>query len=125
MYQMDPFFEWLDKQKTTENNTSYIIDNNIAVIYRPSFGIGWSSHDKHDHKRNCFLAMNGTLASLAETMNWSSVEALVKSRYPDMYLGAVEELRIHWMPKGTTFEITEHDGYEKIEIKGQNCFCAV
>lgn len=125
MYQMDPFFEWLDTQKDKEDaDASYIVDGEIAVVYRPSYGIGWSSHDSRDHKKNCWLAMNGQLARLVEAKNWPAVEALVKSRYPDMYLGTLENLRIFWISKGTTFEISEHDGYERIEIKGQDYFHA-
>ena len=86
--------------------------------------MGWSSHDSHDHKKHCWLAMSGQLARLVEAKDWPAVEMLVKSRYPDMYLGTVEGLRIYWMPKGTTFEISEHDGYERIEIKGQDYFHA-
>ena len=125
MYQMDPFFEWLDKQKAKENaNATYERDGEVAVVYRPSYGIGWSSHDSRDQKKNVFLAMNGQLARLVEAKDWPAVETLVKSRYPDMYLGTLEYLRIYWMPKGTTFEITEHDGNERIEIKGQDYFHA-
>ena len=96
MYQMDPFFEWLDKEKTAkETEARYIVDGEVAIVYRPSYRIGWSSRDSREHKRNCFLAMNGQLARQVEAQNGQAVEALVKTRYPDMYLGNVEDLKIY------------------------------
>lgn len=125
MYQMDPFFEWLDTQKAKEDDASYTQDGNVAVIYRPTYGIGWSSHEAHDPVRTRFLALNGKLARLVEAKDWTAVESLVKSRYPDMYLGSVDALRIQWVKRGTVFDITERDGYESINIKGSDLLQAV
>ena len=37
MYQMDPFFEWLDTKKANKDaDASYTINNEIAIVYRPS-----------------------------------------------------------------------------------------
>ena len=125
MYQMDPFSEWLDKNKVKDDaEARYVVNDEVAVVYRPSYGSGWSSHDSRSHKQNCFLAMNGQLARLVENKNWTGVESLVKERYPEFYLGNLEDLRIRWVPKGTTFEIENYDGLERIEIKGEDFFHA-
>ncbi len=121
MFQMDPFFEWLEQQNP---DASHVVDGQVAVVYRPAYGIGWSSHG-HDNKKARFLALNGRLARLVEAKDWVGVEALVKARYPDMYLGSVDALRIQWVNQGTLFEITERDGYETIHIKGQDYLQAV
>lgn len=124
-YQMDPFFEWLDRQAAAKAmDASYIVDGQVAVLYRPQYGIGWSSHPRDPaHKK--FLALNGQLARLVEAKNWEKVTELVQSRYPDSYLGSVELLQICWMPVGSLFEITEHDGYEQIEVKSNDFLLAV
>lgn len=121
MYQMDPFFEWLDNQNAkNEENATYTRDGEVAIIYRPEYGIGWSSNDSGNTKKTQFLALNGQLARLVESKDWVGVEALVKSRYPDMYLGTLDCLRLYWVPKGTTFEINAHDGKERIDIRGED-----
>ena len=126
MYQMDPFFEWLDRQKAKENsNASYERDGEIAVIYRPAYGIGWSSYHTRNSEMTRFFALNGQLARLVEAKDWKGVEELVKLRYPNLYLGDVDQLRLYWMPKGTTFDILERDGYERIDIKGDDLLQAV
>lgn len=121
MFEMDPFFEWLDTQKPEE---SYNVNGLVAVVYRPEYGIGWSSHDK-DNKKTKFLSLNGQLARMVESKDWKGVEELVHSRYPDMYLGSLENLRIEWLDQGTIFEITEHDGYESIHINSREYMQAV
>lgn len=121
MFEMDPFFEWLDKQKP---DASYVVDGRVAVVYRPAYGCGWSSHDASGEQAR-FLALNGQLARLVEAKDWSSVETLVKSRYPNMYLGTIEELRLYWLDQGTVFDITEHDGYETINIQYRDFLQAV
>ena len=43
--------------------------------------------------------------------------ALVK--YPDAYLGGLEELQVRWLPQGTQFRVNEFDGNEELDIKEQ------
>lgn len=117
MYQMDPFFEWLDSQKNTD--ARYVIDGNVAVMYRPAFGIGWSTQDA-DPEQSKFMALNGGLARLVEAKDWQGVESLVNSKYPNVHCSDLQALRIEWIKKGTLFEITEFDGCEKIRIRSND-----
>ena len=114
MFQMDPFFEWLDKQ--TQLNTPFERDGDVAIVYRPSYGMGWSSYVGTSVKNPQWFATNGVLARLVEAQDWNAVRALVESKYPGQYLGTLENLKITWLPKGTVFEILEHDGCERIEV---------
>lgn len=124
-YQMDPFFEWIDKQAQRKAaDASYIVDGQVAVLYRPEFGIGWSSYPR-DKAQQKFLALNGQLARLVEAQQWDQITPLVHARYPDMYLGDVNKLRIRWMPVGSLFDITERDGYETINVKDNDFLLAV
>lgn len=37
-------------------------------------------------------------------------------KYPDQYLGGVDDLTVKWIKQGTQFRVTEYDGSESLEF---------
>ena len=46
-------------------------------------------------------------------------EAIARIKYPDAYLGGLQDLRVKWLRQGTRFRIDEHDGNELVVINGE------
>lgn len=89
-------------------------DGKIAVLYSPGYGAGWSTWNSSCANREQ-LAMD---ASIVNAYLEGGAEEAIKAAlklFPDMYTGGGDKLQVQWVPKGTTFEITEYDGYETIE----------
>jgi hypothetical protein len=38
-------------------------------------------------------------------------------KYPGMYLGGMDTLRVEWIPVGVQFKIHEYDGSESLEYR--------
>jgi hypothetical protein len=52
---------------------------------------------------------------LVEQEKWEELRAFVVLKYPEIYVGGLEDLQIEWMPEGTQFQVNEYDGSESIE----------
>ena len=90
-----------------------IKDRKVAVLYSPGFGAGWYSWNK-EHKEMLFdpNIVHWVLADKKENI---SAYAILK--YPDTYLGGLEDLTVIWIPEGTAFRVDEYDGSESVEVK--------
>jgi len=90
-------------------------DGLVAVLYSPGFGAGWSTWASSDIREQ--ILFDPGLVDLVENEKWEEAQAYATLKYPEFYAGGLEDLQIKWIPQGTQFQITEHDGYESIETR--------
>ena len=96
-------------------------DEQVAVLYSPGFGAGWSTWQEEANVRQCML-FDPQIADIVDqgAADWQErVEAIARIKYPDAYLGGLQDLRVKWLPVGTQFRVLEYDGNESIEINGE------
>lgn len=102
-----------------------IRDGNVAVLYSPGYGAGWSTWAHGNF---------GNWAVFApEVVEWveqgkpggtERLEEIVKSIHGDTYVycGGGMDLEIEWIPVGTKFKIDEYDGSESVVRLGEISF---
>ena len=94
-----------------------IRDGNVAVLYSPGFGAGWSTWT--EGKLAEFVTFDERLVEAAESSkDYTYVEQLLQTIFGEklgyMYTGGWSDIKIMWLPVGTIFEINEYDGSESI-----------
>lgn len=93
----------------------------VAVLYSPGFGAGWSSWARSE---NCqpFLTMNKGLVELAlKGASEAEVEEYLAQELGEdvyIYTGGWDQIEVRFLNPGTAFRITEYDGSESIEDLG-------
>jgi hypothetical protein len=93
-----------------------IRDNQVAVLYSPGFGAGWSTWNT-ENESMLYHPMIVDIV-LSNEDDWQvKAEALASLIWPDAYLGGLQDLAVKWIPIGTLFKINEYDGSESIEYK--------
>ena len=94
-----------------------IQDGNVAVLYSPGYGAGWSSW-AHEPEIAEFLLFDRRLveAAKAEATQEEVSEFLQTIFGPDQYIhtGGWEKIKTAWVPVGAKFRISEYDGSESI-----------
>ena len=88
-------------------------DGKIAVVYSPGFGAGWYTWNQ-EHPEMIF---DPAVVDFVENKQAEELLAYAMLKWPDAYLGGIEDLRIQWVDKGSLFRINEYDGSETIEFK--------
>jgi hypothetical protein len=90
-----------------------IKDGKVAVLYSPRYGAGWYSWNT-EHKDLLFhpKIVQKVLDGKREEITDEFIQDLLGI---NIYTGGAEDLEVEWIAEGTAFEITEHDGYERIE----------
>ncbi len=88
-------------------------DGKIAVVYSPGFGAGWYTWNQ-EHPEMIF---DPAVVDFVENKKEEELLAYAMLKWPDAYLGGIEDLRIQWVDKGALFRINEYDGSETIEFK--------
>mgnify|MGYP000079222626 CR=1 FL=1 len=92
-----------------------IRDGLVAILYSPGYGAGWSTWNQEYPE----MVFDSALASLIEEEKYSEAEFYANLKWPDIYTGGLDQIRICWLPAGTEFRINEHDGSETIEVKNK------
>ncbi len=90
----------------------------VAVLYSPGFGAGWSTWA--DEKFQETMLFDADVVQAVLDGNREQAAALVEARFPGEYvcvLGAAN-LKVQWIPEGSSFEVEEYDGSESIHILG-------
>ena len=90
-----------------------IRDDKVAVLYSPGYGAGWYTWNR-EHEDMVF---DPVLATLIDEGKTAEAETYVTMRWPDVYVGGLEDLTVAWIPVGTAFTIDEYDGNESIQLK--------
>jgi hypothetical protein len=89
-----------------------IRDGKVAVLYSPDFGAGWYSWHNQEE-----LLYDPNIVHWLESNDHKKITSYMELKYPDVYVGALNDLTIKWIPIGTAFRIQEYDGNESIEFK--------
>jgi hypothetical protein len=85
----------------------------IGVVYSPGFGAGWYTWNT-EHPE---IVFDPTIVKYVETERWDELKVYMELKYPGMYLGGMDTLRVEWIPVGVQFKIHEYDGSESIEYR--------
>jgi len=90
-----------------------IRDGQVAVLYSPGYGAGWSTWNiEYNYKELIFDPGLVNLVSAGREQEEIVVYATLK--WPGAYLGGLSELAVKWVPIGTKFHIREEDGNEMV-----------
>jgi hypothetical protein len=87
----------------------YIKDGQVAILYSPGYGAGWSTWGVPE------LAYDKDLVEAYIKDDTEGLIAMAKIKYPDEYLGGADDVKIVWVSQGSTYRINEYDGSESIE----------
>jgi hypothetical protein len=88
-------------------------DGKVAVLYSPGFGAGWYTWN-YDYPEILF---DPAIVKFVEKNQFDELTTYVTLKYPDIYTGGMEDLKVEWIPEGTMFKVNEYDGSESIEYK--------
>ncbi len=109
-----------------------IKDGKVAVLYSPGYGAGW--HSWNTEHTECLFdpEIVGIVMQLPELGRRdrhgneasSKISDIAQSKWKDFYSGGARNLKVKWIEEGEKFEVTEHDGYESINVIGK-CTCLV
>lgn len=83
----------------------------VAVLYSPGFGAGWSTWNTEYPQ----LVFDPAIVKYVEQGELVKLAEYMALKYPDAYLGGMNDLSVSWIPEGTAFRINEYDGNETIE----------
>lgn len=97
----------------TKNIKKLIRNGQVAVLYSPGFGAGWSTWNQEVPE----LVFEPVIVDFVEKEQWEELTTYVTLKYPDLYDGGMRDLEIAWLDLGTEFRINEYDGSESVEVK--------
>lgn len=95
-----------------------IRDGNVAVLYSPGFGAGWSTWCYNSALIETLL-FHPLIVEKVESghENEITTEWLVEQfgkEFEDVCCRGVDQLEIEWLPEGTAFRVDEYDGFETV-----------
>ena len=95
-----------------------IRDGNVAVLYSPGYGAGWST-ECYDNDLAETLLFHPLIVEKVESghVNEITTEWLVQQfgrEFEGVYCGGANQLEIEWLPEGTAFRVDEYDGFETV-----------
>jgi hypothetical protein len=96
------------------NENRLIRDGLVAVLYSPGYGAGWYTVHYIEE-----LLYDPSIVLWVESDNRDKIEHYMALKYPDVYLGGLDNLSIRWVPEGTMFRLDEYDGSESISLKDE------
>lgn len=89
-----------------------IRDGQVAVLYSPGYGAGWYSIHYNEA-----LLFDPSIVTWLESKELDKIQNYMTLKYPDVYLGGLDELTIEWVHQGVKFRIDEYDGNEAVILK--------
>lgn len=88
----------------------------VAVLISPGFGGGWSTWATHcDSDVMLFDPIIAQM--LVDGADRDDIESIARVRYPDEFLGCIDDLEVRWVKQGAEFMVNEYDGSETISYK--------
>ena len=90
-----------------------IRDGMVAVLYSPDYGSGWYTWNQ-DYPEIMF---DPAIVKLVEENKFDELKTYVTLKYPNIFDGGMDDLKVAWIPEGAMFRINEYDGDESIELK--------
>ena len=103
----------------THNGKVYNTSGEVAVLFSPDFGSGWSSANPA-HAQACLFSPEVVLWVLngkksADCPDFATLFPAVDG--DDFYDGGARDLEVLWVPQGTKFRVSEYDGSESIQFE--------
>jgi hypothetical protein len=89
---------------------------NVAVLYSPGWGAGWSTWNGDLPE----LIFDSDLAKAVLRNDKDEVIKIAEELCPGGYFGGVDSLKIAFIEPGTLFRIDEYDGAESVVIFNRN-----
>ena len=90
-----------------------IVKGNVAVLISAGYGAGWSTWARENAEEMVF---DPDIAKAILDNDFAKAQTIAKAKYPDQYLGGLDDLVVGFVPIGTRFEINEYDGHETLRI---------
>ena len=93
----------------------------MAVLYSSNYGAGWSTWADSAYRQDCLF--DPWIADVILSEQYSPEEkqerisAYCAIKYPNMFLGGLEDLAVAWISEGAAFRVVESDGDEVIELR--------
>lgn len=100
-----------------------IRDGKVAVLVSHGFGAGWYSWNL-EHQE---LLFHPKLVEIVEQGKADQIDKYwIKENLgiEDVYCGGTSDLKIHWLPVGTAFQVEEYDGAESLRTIDDLCIVA-
>jgi len=88
-------------------------DGKVAVLYSIGFGAGWYTWNQEYPE----ILFDPAIVRFVEKEQLDELKTYLTLKYPDIYTGGLDSLRVEWIPEGTLFKVVEYDGAESIELK--------
>lgn len=95
-------------------------DGEVAVLYSPGFGAGWSTWANDDQK--AALCMDARIVGPFLAGDLAGAVAAAKAMFPDLNTGGAYDLKVTWIEKGKKFEVEEYDGSESVHVLGARTY---
>ena len=90
-----------------------IRDGMVAVLYSPDYGSGWYTLNQ-DYPEIMF---DPAIVKLVEENKFDELKTYVTLKYPKIFIGGMDDLKVELIPEGAMFRVNEYDGNEFIELK--------
>ncbi len=98
-----------------------IKDNKVAVLISPGFGAGWSTWNSEYPE----MLFDPGMVDLVINGNQEQMRAYAELKWPDAYLGGLNNLEVEWVEQGRLIKINEYDGSESIEYQDSDDWITV
>jgi hypothetical protein len=89
-----------------------IRDGKVAVLISHGFGAGWYSWNSNQE-----LLFSPKIVEMVEQNRSNEIDKdwiMENLGIEDVYCGGASSLKIHWLPVGTAFKVSEYDGAESL-----------
>ena len=101
----------------------YVKNGNVAILYSPYNGAGWSSWGAAEYQERMIFDPELVQAVL-KGANIEELTKIAEQNYPGQYLGGLKDLTVTWLSEGTRFLIEESWGEEYVQTKDDLIYIA-
>jgi hypothetical protein len=88
----------------------------VAVIYSPGYGAGWSSWDYGNDFGDAPVFDPELAQAILDGAGRERLETIAARKWDGLYQGGLRDVQVEWLAEGTVFVIREYDGSESIEV---------
>lgn len=112
------FVNDLVKEAKSDDYDKVIRDGNVAVIVSPGHGAGFSTWNPQYPGLVYEPLVVQWIENGKPISHFEPITLQLEQKYGEfIYCGGLNDACIHWLPIGTHFIITEHDGFECLQSK--------
>ena len=96
----------------------YIKDGKVGILYSPDYGAGWSTWGSKENKE-AMVFCKELCEAVDKGLPLQQIKVIAHARFPEEYLGGLDDIKLVFMKPGTRFRIDEYDGSESIITKDE------